>query len=117
MKRAADGELVVKEPADCVSSAVITTSDEPGEPPMSLLTIEGTYRDGRIELSEHPGGVEEGIPVLVTFLPGKRRGPTPETDPGREELRQRAFARMEEGLHLGGPPYRRREDLYDRFDR
>jgi hypothetical protein len=35
----------------------------------------------------------------------------------RETLRQRAFARMKEGIHLGGPPYAEREELYDRFDR
>jgi hypothetical protein len=35
----------------------------------------------------------------------------------RETLRQQAFARMKEGIHLGGPPYPKREELYDRFDR
>jgi hypothetical protein len=24
---------------------------------------------------------------------------------------------MKEGIHLGGPPYPKREELYDRFDR
>lgn len=32
-----------------------------------LTTIEGVYRDGRVELSETPEGAE-GRPVLVTFL-------------------------------------------------
>jgi len=32
-----------------------------------LTTIEGIYRDGRVELSETPEGAEER-PVLVTFL-------------------------------------------------
>jgi hypothetical protein len=31
-------------------------------------TISGTYRDGVIELSERPAGVEPGARVLVTFL-------------------------------------------------
>jgi hypothetical protein len=35
----------------------------------------------------------------------------------REALRQRAFARMREGMDLGGRGYTRREELYDRFDR
>ncbi len=86
---------------------------------MSLLTIEGTYKDGKIELTEQPDWLGEETPVLVTFLP--RRGSVAvssvESDPGREALRQRAFARMEEGLHLGGPPYPRREELHDRFDK
>jgi hypothetical protein len=86
---------------------------------MSLLTIEGTYKDGKIELAEHPDWLGGETPVLVTFLPGTRPGATPEVevDHDREALRQRAFARMEEGLHLGGPPYPRREELHDRFDK
>lgn len=31
-------------------------------------TIEGTYRNGKIELSETPQDVSEGTPVVVTFL-------------------------------------------------
>ena len=34
-----------------------------------LTTIEGVYRDGRVELSETPEGAEEW-PILVTFLKG-----------------------------------------------
>ena len=33
-----------------------------------LKTIEGIYRDGRIELSELPGNVPEDTRVIVTFL-------------------------------------------------
>lgn len=86
---------------------------------MSLLTIEGTYKDGKIELTEHPDWLGEETPVLVTFLPGRSPGAAPKAgvDPDREALRQRAFARMEEGLHLGGPPYPTREELHDRFDK
>ena len=32
-------------------------------------TIEGIYRDGKVELSETPSDVCEGTPVIVTFLP------------------------------------------------
>ena len=60
---------------------------------MSLLTIEGTYKDGRIELAEHPDWPAGEARVLVTFLPGSRSGPTAEVevDHDREALRQRAL--------------------------
>ncbi len=80
---------------------------------MSLLTIEGTYKNGRIELVEHPDWPGGEARVLVTFLPGSSPDSKPDED--REALRQRAFARMKEGLHLGGPPYPSREELHDRF--
>ena len=86
---------------------------------MSLLTVEGIYRDGKVELSERPDSVKAAARVIVTFLPAG--APVPETAPGadvdRETLRQRAFARMREGMDLGGAPYPSREELYDRFDR
>lgn len=85
---------------------------------MSLVTIEGTYRDGKIELTERPEGLGDETPVLVTFLSRPESGPGPIAGPdeSREAMRRRAFARMEAGLHLGGPPYPRREELHDRFD-
>jgi hypothetical protein len=33
-----------------------------------LTTIEGIYRNGRIELSEQPTDVSEGTRVIVTFV-------------------------------------------------
>lgn len=33
-----------------------------------LLTLEGVYRNGKIELLEKPREVREGEPVVVTFL-------------------------------------------------
>jgi hypothetical protein len=33
-----------------------------------LTSVKGTYRDGRIELHEAPGDVQEETPVIVTFL-------------------------------------------------
>jgi hypothetical protein len=83
---------------------------------MALLTVEGVYKDGRIELTEQPAGVTESARVIVTFLPNgaaKRDAP----DEERERLRREAFAQMREGIDLGGPPYPKREELYDRFDR
>ena len=39
---------------------------------MSLKTIEGVYRDGKIELSEKPGDILDQTPVIVTFLESGR---------------------------------------------
>ena len=33
-----------------------------------LTSIEGTYRNGRIELKELPAGVQSETPVIVTFM-------------------------------------------------
>jgi len=86
---------------------------------MALLTVEGIYKDGKVELTEFPDHVDEAARVLVTFLPGNgsREKTMMVEDQHRETLRQRAFARMKEGIHLGGPPYPKREELYDRLDR
>ncbi len=86
---------------------------------MALLTVEGTYNDGRVELAERPNGVGREARVLVTFLAATDSGAKPPTEvtEDREALRQRAFAHMKEGIHLGGPPYPKREELYDRFDK
>ena len=85
---------------------------------MSLLTVEGTYKDGRIELTEQPNGIGGESRVLVTFLApvGAAAKPAVEATEDRETLRKQAFAQMKEGFHLGGPPYPKREELYDRFD-
>ena len=86
---------------------------------MPLLTVEGIYKDGKIELTERPTRVDDPARVLVTFLPpGDVPGKLPrEQTQDHEKHRQQAFAQMKEGIHLGGPPYPRREELYDRFDR
>jgi len=86
---------------------------------MALLTVEGIYKDGKVELTERPDHVDEAARVLVTFLPpnGGRENTMTVEGQRRETLRQQAFARMKEGIHLGGPPYPKREELYDRFDR
>jgi hypothetical protein len=86
---------------------------------MTFLTVEGIYKDGKVELAERPEHVDEAARVLVTFLPssGPREEPETGENQDREALRQRAFVRMKEGIHLGGPPYPKREELYDRLDR
>lgn len=48
-----------------------------------LTTIEGVYKDGRIELSETPEGIEEERRVLVTFLEGRTANGFALAAPGR----------------------------------
>lgn len=72
-----------------------------------LKTVEGFYRAGMVELAERPAGIQESK-VLVTFLPQQD-----ETGDSRA-LRKKAFSRMRKGIPLGGAPYPKREDLYDR---
>jgi hypothetical protein len=33
-----------------------------------LISVEGVYRNGRIELTENPSNVPEGTSVIVTFV-------------------------------------------------
>ena len=86
---------------------------------MDTLVLEGTYRDGTIELDEQPAGVKRAR-VRVTFLP--------EADPAeaeaQEAARQRAFDRMRAGIDFGGEKFNRNEiyeermrELEDRQDR
>jgi hypothetical protein len=77
------------------------------------LAVEGIYQNGRVELAEIPAGVDRSR-VMVVFL--NDGGEQTTLRPGeREALRQAAFAQMREGIDLGGPPYPKREELYDRF--
>jgi hypothetical protein len=71
---------------------------------MGFLTVQGIYRNGKVELIEQPEHVDEAARVLVTFLPasGAREKTTSCESDDREALRQRAFARTKEGIHLGG---------------
>ena len=80
----------------------------PGENEM-LLTVEGTYSNGRVELREEPP-VQVDARVIVTFLESSE----PALASDRELLRQRAIERMERGLPLGGSPYPSREEIHDR---
>ena len=83
---------------------------------MSLLTVEGIYRNGKLELVEEPVGVDEAR-VVVVFLPGSSVGQSPgaRDEEEQDSRRQAAFADMARGIDLGGPPYPRREEIYDRF--
>jgi len=79
---------------------------------MTLLTLEGIYEDGAIQLTEQPQGVKRSR-VVVTFLP--EMVPNSEI---REVLRRRFLARLEHGVDFGSEPLPTREDLYaDRLNR
>ena len=73
---------------------------------MALLTVDGIYEDGKIELKQ-PVGVKKAR-VKVTFLPiAGAVG-----DEARETARQRAFARMRAGIDFGGEKFNR-EEIYE----
>jgi hypothetical protein len=87
---------------------------------MALLTLEGIYREGRVELAETPANVGDETRVLVVFIPSETevgRVEPGEEDDARAALLARIFERMEKGYHLGGAPYPNREELYDRVRR
>ena len=44
---------------------------------MPLLTVEGIYKEGKVELTERPEHVEEAARVLVTFLSASALAKTP----------------------------------------
>jgi hypothetical protein len=87
---------------------------------MALLTIEGVYEDGKVELHEQPSRIPPRTRVLVTFLSEEGRDARAdellERQRKRREAAERLLARMREGISFGGPPYPKREDLYDRFN-
>jgi hypothetical protein len=74
-----------------------------------LTTVEGLYENGRVELAERPPSIERAR-VYVTFMvdrPGSGKGPP-------TEALDDWLAFLREGLALGGPPYPKRDELYDR---
>lgn len=78
---------------------------------MAPRIVEGIYRDGRVEFSEPPEGLPDGARVRVTLVaPG-------DNAEDREALRQKAFARMRQGIDFGGAPYPTRDEIYgERID-
>ncbi len=91
---------------------------------LTLLTITGVYRDGKVELSQRPEGLRDDASVLVTFLPANgtiEPGPAASAADAEAAARRAAGARLLEmlkkGIDLGGPPYPKREELYDRVNR
>ena len=80
---------------------------------MSVRTIEGTYKDGKVELSEMPEGVEEAH-VLMTFFPPEHAV----DERRREALRLRFLDRLKRGVDFGTEPLPTWEELYaERLDR
>ncbi len=73
------------------------------------VAIEGVYSSGRVELKDK-APTEATSRVIVTFLDVEAE---PTAGP-KARLRERALARMEQGLDLGGPPYPSREELHAR---
>jgi hypothetical protein len=78
---------------------------------MALLELEGIYRNGKVELLEEPEGIQEAR-VRVTFLPAEDA-----ESRARYEAGRRLLALLAEGIDFGGPPYPKREELYDRVNR
>lgn len=81
---------------------------------MGLLTIEGIYENGRIQLMETPTDVQKAR-VMVTFLP---KDVKPDEPAFQEALRQKFMQRLRKGVDFGTEPLPTREELYaDRLDR
>lgn len=77
---------------------------------MALVTVEGIYEDGKIELCENPEGVTRSR-VMVTFLPNMEAS----IDMADEDARQRAFALMKSGISFGAEKFNRKEIYEERM--
>ena len=80
-----------------------------------VRVVEGTYRSGKVELTEIPPGVE-GSGVVVVFLePDSTDGAAvaPPADPTRAAEDVLAMMRSS-NARLGGKPYTDRGEIYDR---
>lgn len=75
---------------------------------MGLLTVEGTYRDGKVVLDDRPSFAQDDARVLVTFAPASEDG-----EAARQKALERLLAGMDAGFKLGGAPYLTREEIYD----
>ena len=74
---------------------------------MAPRSVEGIYRDGRVELLEATEGVAEGTRVSIKFPL------TESSERKRCEAGDRLMARMRQGIDFGGLPYPTREEIYD----
>jgi hypothetical protein len=77
---------------------------------MALLTIEGVYEDGKIELAEKPADVQRAR-VMVTFLPESQLTEE-QIALRRQEAGKRLLATMKEGINFGGWKFNR-EEIYE----
>jgi hypothetical protein len=79
---------------------------------MPLFSVEGIFKEGKVELSERPAHAPSPSRVIVTFLPEAPeapKGPPAASSGDRDALRRRLFETMERGLSLGGTPYPTRD--------
>lgn len=74
---------------------------------MALTTVRGYYRNGQIELTECPEGVQEAE-VLVIFMESARG-----TESERAQALERLLQQMREGFPFGGKGYTHREEIYE----
>ena len=81
-----------------------------------VRAIEGNYRNGKIELARDAKALE-GEPVVVLFPDSPEAAVRKVSGDERQLLLRRMFEEMDMGLDLGGKPYARREDVYDRIHR
>lgn len=84
-----------------------------------VQALEGIYRGGKVELAEVPASAQDGARVVVVFLPDAQApgDDIDDAEAARHEAIARVIERMRVGYDLGGPPYPRREELYDRGER
>src|SRR5690349_16464107 len=64
-------------PIFCLSFSAYGTIETKGVRNVMLTTVEGVYKDGKIELTEVPAGLKQAQ-VLVTFLPDNISANQPE---------------------------------------
>lgn len=75
-----------------------------------LTTIEGTYRDGQIELNERPAGVRDETLVIVTFLD------SPDIDLRRQGIGGPQAAELRAALATFGDWSEPEMDIYNDYD-
>jgi hypothetical protein len=76
-----------------------------------LATVQGVYRNGKIELLELPSDVDEETPVIVTFLVSKY------VDLRSYGISRRQAAELRERLASFAEDWDSPEmDLYDQYD-
>ena len=83
---------------------------------MALLTVEGVYEDGKIELKEQPADLRKAR-VLVMFLPDDLSQATGALDAAqkRREAGKRLLETMRKGINFGGEKFNCEEIYEDRM--
>ena len=68
---------------------------------MAQVTVEGIYKDGKVELLERPKGLTEGQ-VTVTLMSSISSVTEEMENANRLKAAERMIKRMREGIDLGG---------------